>query len=144
MTNKKRLFQRGPLLWHQQNKGRGQNVKMVLSSFKDTKVKLRHSKPVPPSKISLSYPQCFNVSSVNPLVRALFPTNPIPEVPLAGRIKFFYSNWVKLMQDLNILNIVHRFEIPFLENPEKGNHPILQFWIRKNPSLSRTNSRKFC
>ena len=60
---------------------------------------------------------------MNPLVRALFPTNPIPEVPLAGRIKFFYSNWVKLTQDLNILNIVQGFEIPFLENPEKGKSP---------------------
>ena len=31
MTNKQQPFQRGPLLGHQQNKGRGQNVKMVLS-----------------------------------------------------------------------------------------------------------------
>ena len=31
MTNKQPPFRRGPLLEHQQNKGRGQNVKMVLS-----------------------------------------------------------------------------------------------------------------
>ena len=31
MTNKQQPFQRGPLLGHQHNKGRGQNVKMVLS-----------------------------------------------------------------------------------------------------------------
>ena len=49
-------------------------------SFIDTEPKLCHSKVVPPNKI-LSYPQCFNGSRVHPLVRALFPTNPIPEVP---------------------------------------------------------------
>ena len=79
MTNKQQPFRRGPLLGLQQNKGRGQNVKMVLSknhssqhtygnqannntkiniglSFKDTEVKFCHSKVVPPNKISLSYP----------------------------------------------------------------------------------------
>ena len=74
----------------------------------------------PPNKISFSYPQCFNVSRVHPLVRALFPTNPIPEVLLARTLKFFYSNWAKLTQDLNILNIIQGFEIPFLENPVQG------------------------
>ena len=33
MTNKQQPFQRSPLLGHQQNKGRGQNVKMVLSKI---------------------------------------------------------------------------------------------------------------
>ena len=94
------------------------NTKINIGhSFKDTKVKLSHSKVVPPNKNSLSYPQCFNVSRVHQLVRALFPKNPIPELPLAGRLKFFYSNWAKLTQDPNILNIVQGFEIPFLENP---------------------------
>ena len=97
-------------------------------SFKDTEVKLCHSKVAPPSKISLSYPQCFNVSRVYPLLRALFSKNPIPEVPQAGGIKLFYSNWAKLTQDPNILNIVQGFEIPFLKNPvqEKSlNPPVL-------------------
>ena len=31
MTNKQQLFRMDPLLGHQQNKSRGQNVKMVLS-----------------------------------------------------------------------------------------------------------------
>ena len=74
-------------------------------SFKDTEVKLCHSKIVPPSKISLSYPQCFIVSRVHSFVRAMFPTNPVSQLSLAGRIKFFYSNLTKLTQDLNILNI---------------------------------------
>ena len=77
----------------------------IHHSFKDTEVKLCRSKVGPPNKISLSYPQWFNASTVHPLVRALFPTNPIPEVPLAGRLKLFYSNWGKFTQDLKILNI---------------------------------------
>ena len=61
------------------------NTKINTShSFKDTEAKLCHSKVVLPNKISLSYPQCSNVSRVHPLVRALFPINLTPEVPLAG------------------------------------------------------------
>ena len=90
---------------------------------KNTEVNLCHSKVVLTNIYSLSYPKCFNVSRVHPLARALFPTNPIPDVPLAGTLKFFYSNWAKLMQDLNILNIVQGFEIPFLENPVQEKSP---------------------
>ena len=92
-------------------------------SFKDTKVKLCHSKIVPPSKISLSYSQCFIVSRVHPFVRVMFPTNPVSQLSLAGRIKFFYSNLTKLTQDLKILNIVQGFETLFLENPVQGKSP---------------------
>ena len=102
------------------------NTKINIGhSFKDTEVKLCHLKVVPPNKIFLSYPQCFNVSRVHSLVRAMFPKNQIPEVPLAGRLTFFYSNWTKLTQDPNILNIVQGFEISFLENPvqEKSLNP---------------------
>ena len=92
---------------------------------------------------SLSYPQCFNVSRVHPVVRALFPTNPNPELPLAGKIKLFHSDWAKLTQDLNTLNIVQGFEIPFLENPvlrKSPNPPVL----KQEQSLSRRNSWKYC
>ena len=102
------------------------NTKINIGhSLKDTEVKLCHSKVVPPNKISLSYTQCFNVSRVHPFVRALFPKNPIPEVRLAGRLKFFSSNWSKLTQDPSILNIVKGFEIPFLGKPvqEKSSNP---------------------
>ena len=94
------------------------NTKINIGhSFKDTEVKLCHSKVVPSNKNSLSYPQCFNVSRVHPLVTALFPKNQIPEVPLAGRLKLFYSNWAKLTQDTNILNRVQGFKISYLKNP---------------------------
>ena len=50
-----------------------------------------NSKVVPRNKIFLSYLQCFNVRLVHSLVRALFPTNSIPEVPQAGRIKLLFK-----------------------------------------------------
>ena len=56
--------------------------KDICHILKDTEVKLCHSKIVP-NKVSLSYHQCFNVSRVHSLVKAMFPTNPVPEVPLA-------------------------------------------------------------
>ena len=100
------------------------NTKINIDySAKDIEVKLCHSKLVPLNKTSLGYPHCFNVSRVHPYVRALFPTTPIPEVPLAGRLKFFYSNWAKITQDLNILNIVQKIEIPFLQNHVQGKSP---------------------
>ena len=60
---------------------------------------------------------------MHPLVRILFPTNKVPEVHLAVALTYFYSNWAKLTQDLNILNIVQLLEITFLENPVLGKAP---------------------
>ena len=71
----------------------------------------------------LELPRCFNVSGVDPLVRDLFPTNPISEVTLAGRLKFFYLNLAKIPQDSNILNIILKFAISFLENLVQGKSP---------------------
>ena len=110
----------------------------------NTNVKLCHSKIVPSNKISLSYSQCFNVSRVRPLVIALFPTSPFPEVPLAGRLKFFYLNWATFTQDPNILNIVHSFEIPFLYNPVQGKSPYPPVLNQKQSNKSRRNPRKCC
>ena len=60
---------------------------------------------------------------MDPLVRDLFPTNPISEVTLAGRLKFFYLNLAKITQDPNILNIILKFAISFLENLVQGKSP---------------------
>ena len=78
------------------------NTKINIGhSFKDTKARLCHSKVVTPNKISLSYLQSFNVNSVHPLVRNLYPTNPMPELTIAGRLSL-----AKLTQDPKILNII--------------------------------------
>ena len=126
------------------NQANNNTKKNIGHSFKDTEVKICHSKVVPSSKISLSYSQCFNVSRVHPLVWALFPTNPISEVPLAGGLKLFYSNWAKHTQDLNIRNIAQGFEIPFLENPVQGKLPNPSVLNQEQSRVSRRNSRKCC
>ena len=114
------------------------NTKINTShSFKDTEAKLCHSKVVLPNKISLSYPQFSNVSRVHPLLRALFPINLTPEVPLAGWLKFFYSNCAKLVQDLNILNIIQGLEIPFLKNPVQGKSPNPPVFNQKQSKLAK-------
>ena len=83
------------------------NTKINIShSFKDTEVKLSFkSSSIKPNKISLSLPQCFNLIRVHPLAKGLFPTNPIPEVPLSGRLQLFCLILAKLTQDPSILNI---------------------------------------
>ena len=60
---------------------------------------------------------------VHPLVKALFPIYSVPVGRLAGRLSLFYSNWTKLTQDPNILNIIQGFEIPFLEKPYQAKLP---------------------
>ena len=72
---------------------------------------------------------------MHPLVRALFPTDLILEVPLGGRLKLFCSNLVELMQDMNNINIVQGFDILFLENPVQGKSP--------NPPVLNAEQSKF-
>ena len=112
-----------PKITHHWKPGQQQHQNKYRPQFHGYRGKTLSFKSSTTKKTSLSYPHCFNVSRVHPYVRALFTTNPIPEVPLAGRLKFFYSNWAKLTQNLNILNIVQRIEIPFLENPVQGKSP---------------------
>ena len=79
------------------------------------------------NNISLRYPQGFKMERVHPLVKALYS---FPVGPLAGRLSLFYSNWKKLTQDPNILNIIQGFETPFLEKPYQTKLP--------NPQVPRT------
>ena len=79
---------------------------------------------------------------MHPLVRVLFSINSIPEVLLARRLKFFYSNWAELMQDLKILNIVHGFEILFLENSVQGKPPNLPLLNQKQSKLVKEERKE--
>ena len=40
-----------------------------------------------------------------------------PDIPLAGRLKYFQKNWKILIQDPKILSIVKDYDIPFVEKP---------------------------
>ena len=50
---------------------------------------------------------------VHPLIKILFLSKSIPEVPLAGRLKHFLGDWMKITQDPDILDIVKGYKIPF-------------------------------
>ena len=43
---------------------------------------------------------------VHPLIKRLFLPKNIPVVPLAGRLKHFVRAWMKITQDLTLLDIV--------------------------------------
>ena len=46
-----------------------------------------------------------------------------PNLPLAGRITNFLSNWSKLTNDQDILQIMKGLKIPFLERPGQKQRP---------------------
>ena len=77
---------------------------------------------ISPTQISLSYPQCFNLSGVYPLLIDLFPKVPIPQVPLARRLSFFFQP-DQIYTYPNIIDIVQGFEIPFFKNPVEDELP---------------------
>ena len=89
------------------------------------------------NNISLRFPQGFKMKRVHPLVKALFPIYSVPLGPLAGRLSLFYSNWTKLTQDPNILNIIQGFEIPFLEKPYQTKLPNPPVLNQKQSNLVR-------
>ena len=50
---------------------------------------------------------------VHPLIKKLFLSKSIPDVPLAGRLKHFVGAWMKIRQDPKIFDIVKGYKIPF-------------------------------
>ena len=54
---------------------------------------------------------------VHPLIKRLFLSKSIPDVPLAGRLKHFVGAWIKIAQDPKILDIVKGYKIPFHSKP---------------------------
>ena len=54
---------------------------------------------------------------VHPLIKRLFLSESIPEVPSVGRLKYFAEAWLKITEDLKILEIVKGYKIPFHSTP---------------------------
>ena len=67
---------------------------------------------------------------VYPLIKRLFLSKSIPEVPLAGRLKHFIGAWVRITQNPKILDIVKGYKIPFHSTP-------FQSKIPSQPNVSR-------
>ena len=143
---------------YQPNKGKGQNTKLLLtkSGSQQTGRRGQQSGYRPQftnevkmctminkvNNISLRYPQGFKMERVHPLVKALFPIYSVPVGPLAGRLSLFYSNWTKLTQDPNILNIMQGFEIPFLEKPYQAKLPNPPVLNHEQSSLVREEAKE--
>ena len=51
--------------------------------------------------------------AVHPIVKKIY-RNVLPQVPLAGRLKYFQENWKILTNDSAILDLVQGYKIPFM------------------------------
>ena len=58
------------------------------------------------------------------LVKNLFPIKISPGLPLAGKVKKFEKNWEKLTKNSTVLNIVHGYQILFIEHPYQTSLPV--------------------
>ena len=54
---------------------------------------------------------------VHPLIKRLFLSESVPEVPSVGRLKNFAEAWLKITEDLKILEIIKGYKIPFHSAP---------------------------
>ena len=54
-----------------------------------------------------------DLQNVLPFIKNLFQGIKIPQVPLAGRLKYFLKSWKELTRDPNILGITQGLQIPF-------------------------------
>ena len=59
------------------------------------------------------------LQNVHPFIKNLFQGTKIPQVPLAGRLKYFLKSWEKLTRDPNILSITQGFQILFKRKPSQ-------------------------
>ena len=62
-------------------------------------------------------------SSVHTLVKELFRNLKIPTAPLSRKLVHFLDSWKKLAEDRNILQIVMKYEIPFVCKPKRNKKP---------------------
>ena len=64
-----------------------------------------------------------DLRNVHPWVKNLFSARKVPNLPLAGKLKYFLGAWEILIKDPEILEIVKGFNIPFLKNPTQERVP---------------------
>ena len=62
-----------------------------------------------------------DLKNVHPVIKQLFQGVVIPNIPLAGRLKYFQNSWKKLTKVQTILDIIEGYQIPFKTKPfQKG------------------------
>ena len=76
--------------------------------------------------------------NVHPLVRDLFGIKVIPpNLPVAGRLKYFLKNWECLTQDPQVLEMVKGFQIPFLSHPSQKSYAPMKFSAEEKDLISK-------
>ena len=63
---------------------------------------------------------------VHHLVKNLFLVKISPGLPLARRVKNFAKNWEKLTKEPAVLDIVHGYQIPFIEHLYQTSLPVVE------------------
>ena len=79
---------------------------------------------------------------VHPLIKRLFLSKSIPDVPLRGRLKHFVGAWMKITQDPKILNIVKGYKIPFHSKPFQSKIPPQPIVSRKGVELVKLKAKE--
>ena len=72
---------------------------------------------------------------VHRLIKRLFLSISIPDVPLAGRLKHFVGSWTKTTQDPKILDIVKGYKTQFYSKPFQSNIPFQPIVSREGEGL---------
>ena len=112
-------FQRNPLLQDRDNRIEVTGEEISLAIIKTTTdwaaelvcQNLSLTYPVYPVPV-LSMQEYLKV--LHDLVKYLFPMKIYPELPLAGRVKYFAKEWEKLTKDAGVLKL-HKHQIPFVD-----------------------------
>ena len=64
-----------------------------------------------------------DLKHILPYIKSLFCARKIPNVQLAGRLKYFIENWKILTNDTEILSLVEGYITPFHKIPQQKNIP---------------------
>ena len=82
-------------------------------------------------------PILWESRKVHPLIKRLFLSKSISDVPLAGRLKHFVGAWMKITQDPKILDIVKGYKIPFHSKTFQSKTPSQPMVSREGEELMK-------
>ena len=77
----------------------------------------------------------WDLENVHPLIKRLFSSNKVPNIPIAGRLKHFSKAWKKLTRDQSILDLVDGYVIPFQRKPFQSKIPFQLATSREQQKL---------
>ena len=75
------------------------------------------------------------LENVHRLIKRLFSTNKVLNVPIAGRLKHFSKAWKKLTRNQSILDLVDGYVIPFQRKPFQSRTPFQWATSREQQKL---------